>query len=475
MTEYSSEYYFESDPTLIERFESMLSKGHSYFFDVEDIESIADHYLERGNHGKAGKAIEHGLGIHPHSSALMLKKAHTLLVLKQPRKALKILDFLEATEPTNTEMLLFKAVVHRNLSDHEGTKACLMKALKATPNNQEEIFLDLAFEQEMADDFEGAIQSLKQSLEINPDYEASLFELGYCFDMADNLENGIDYFTKFLDENPYNFVGWYNLSLCYEKLGLWEMAIQSVDYCIAIKDDFTNAYILRGNLYTNLEQDDLAINSYSESLLHDEKNPMVYTAIGECFERLNDMGQAEANYLAALDIDAHFTDALMGMGAVKEAGLNYTEAIAWYKQAIALDELNLDNWHIYAEALTEVGKTDEAEKVYNEMIENFGDDEESWMSLADVQALKSGHSVAIETIQRAMGRIPQSTDLVWHHCKHLLSAGKLRQAEELMSVALSENPEGSQYFLNIFPQAMQFPNIAALIEIYFQSPSDNEL
>jgi tetratricopeptide (TPR) repeat protein len=453
----------------------MLSKGHSYFFDVEDIESIADYYLERGNHGKAGKAIEHGLGIHPHASALMLKKAHTLLVLKQPRKALKILDFLEATEPTNTEMLLFKAVVHRNLSDHEGTKACLMKALKATPDNQEEIFLDLAFEQEMADDFEGAIQSLKQSLEINPDHEASLFELGYCFDMADNLENGIDYFNKFLDENPYNFVGWYNLSLCYEKLGLWEMGIQSVDYCIAIKDDFTNAYILRGNLYTNLEQDDLAINSYSESLLHDEKNPMVYTAIGECYERLSDMGQAEANYLSALDIDAHYIDALMGMGAVKEADSSFTEAIAWYKQAIVLDELNLDNWHIYAEALTESGDTAEAEKVYKQMIENFGDDEESWMSLADVQATKSGHLVAVETILRAISRIPQSTDLVWHHCKHLLSAGKMRQAEELLSIALSENPEGSQYFLNIFPQAMQFPNIAALIEIYFQSPSNNEL
>ncbi len=475
MTEYSSEYYFESDPALIERFEAMLTKGHSYFFDVEDIEAIADYYLERGNLGKAGKAVEHGLSIHLHSSSLMLKKAHTLLVLKQPRKALKILDFLEATEPTNTEMLLFKAVVHRNLSDHEGTKACLLKALRATPDNKEEIFLDLAFEQEMAEDFEGAIQSLKQSLEINPEYEASLFELGYCYDMADNLETGIDYFNNFLESNPYSFVGWYNLALCYEKLGLWEMAIQSVDYCIAIKDDFTNAYILRGNLYTNLEKDDLAINSYSESLLHDERNPMVYTAIGECFERLCDLGQAEANYIAALEIDAHYIDALMGMGAMKEAALNYTDAIAWYKQAIALDELNLDNWHIYAEALTEAGRTGDAESTYAQMIEHFGDDEESWMALADVQAVRTGHAMAIETIHRAMGRIPQSTDLKWHLSKHLLGSGKLRQAEDTLGAALAENPEGAEYFLNIYPEAMQFPNIAALIEIYFQSPREHEL
>jgi tetratricopeptide (TPR) repeat protein len=475
MTEYSSEYYFESDPALIERFETMLANGESYFFDVEDIEAIADYYLERGNHNKATKAIDHGLAIHPGASALMLKQAHSLVVQQQPKQALKILDFLEATEPTNTEMLLFKAVVHRNLADHEGTKACLMKALKAAPDNKEEIFLDLAFEQEMVDDFEGAIQSLKQSLEINPEHEASIFELGYCFDMADNLENGVEYFNKFLDEHPYSFVGWYNLALCYEKLGLFELAIQAADYCIAIRDDFSNAYILKGNLYTNLEEDRLAIEAYREALGRDSQLSLVYTAIGECYERLGELAKAESNYRSALDLDEHYVDAILGMGAVKEAVYNYTEALAWYKLATELDNGNPDHWHIYAETLTAAGRLRDAERTYGTMIEHFGDDEESWMALADVQATLYGHNRSLETIQRAMGRIPQSTDLIWHLVKHLLSAGKMVQAEHTLTEALCENPQGAEYFLNIYPEAAQFPNIAALIEIYVQSQSDNEL
>ncbi|MFN2424422.1 MAG: tetratricopeptide repeat protein, partial [Cryomorphaceae bacterium] len=123
MTGYTSDYFSDGDEDSVERFEDMLRSNASYFFDVDEIESVCDFYFDRGNHTKARKAIEHGLELHPGSNSLLLKKAHTLLMAKQPRKALKILDFLEASEPTNTEMLLFKAVVHRNLSDFEGTKA----------------------------------------------------------------------------------------------------------------------------------------------------------------------------------------------------------------------------------------------------------------------------------------------------------------------------------------------------------------
>ncbi len=475
MTEYSSDFFFESDPALVDRFEDMLKNRAAYFFDVEDIEAIADHYLERGNHPKARKAIEHGMSLHPGSTALMLKKAQTLLLVKQPRKALKILNFLEATEPTNTEMLLFKAVVHRNLSDHEGTKQCLLKALNSTPDNKEEIFLDLAFEQEMVEDYPGAIQSLKHSLEINPDHEASLFELGYCFDMADELDSGIEFFNLYLDDNPYSFVGWYNLALCYEKLSFFEMAIKAVDYCLAIKADFTNAHVLRGNLYTSCDSDTMAIEAYAESLAFDPQNPMVYAAIGECYERLNDFLLAEVNYKNALAIDAEYTDALMGMGAVKENELNYNSAIAFYRRGVKQDELNIDNWHIYAETLSKAGKIEKAEKVYLQMSALFPDDEECWTALADIQAIHHDHMTAVETLQIAMSEMPQSIDLIWHLAKHLLKAGKIDLAETVIHTAFQTNGTGGNYFLRIFPEAIQFPNIAALIELYSQPQSTNEL
>lgn len=460
MTEYSSDYFSDAEAGSVERFEEMLRANASYFFDVDELESICDFYFDAGNHAKARKAIAHGLMLYPGSNALLLKKAHALLMVKQPKKALKILDFLEASEPSNTEMLLFKAVVHRNLSDHEGTKACLMKALETTTENQEEIFLDLAFEQEMVDDFQGAIQSLKQSLLINPDHEACLFELGYCFDMAEEVEAGVEFFNTFIDEHPYSFVAWYNLALCYEKLGLFEMAIKAVEYCIAIKEDFTNAHVMRGNLLTICELDAEAIQAYNDSLQYDEQNPMVYAAIGECHERLLNFNLAESSYLHALSIDNNHVEALMGMGAVREAEDRMGEALAFYKSALDQDEFNLDNWHIYAETLVKAGMIHEADGVYEDMTERFIDDEESWTALAEMRYINLDASCAMDVIREAMERIPQSTDFVWHLVKYLSLDGKPLQAEVLIAEAVLHTEDGLNYLLSIFPEAKQFPNIA---------------
>ena len=475
MTEYSSNFYSESNPRLVEKFEDMLKLRNSYFFDVEEIEILVDYYIERGVHHKARKAVIHGLSLYPMSSSLLLKQAQTLLLGKKPVKALEILNYLEVAEPMNTEMLLFKAVVHRNLSDYEGTKSCLIKALNTTSDNKEDIYLDLAFEQEMVEDYIGAIESLKKSLEINPEHEPSLFELGYCFDMAEELESGIEFFTDYLDDYPYSFVAWYNLALGYEKLSLFEKAIDAIEYCLAIKDDFVNAHILHANMLTSIDKDVEAIEAYTESLKYDPSSPMVYAAIGECFERLEMWELAEANYLEALSLDADYVDALMGLGAVKEFEKKYTESLKIYIKALRHDEMNMDNWHIYAELLVKLERHIKAEEIYQKMVTLFKDDEESWIGLADVQAINYDHLKAIETLDEGSAEIPEAEDIKWHKIKHLIKAGKLESAAQQLSDALAMEPKDSKYFINIFPESILIPNIASLLEIHTQAQSKDEL
>src|SRR5690606_40726904 len=103
MTEYSSNFYSESNPRLIEKFEEMLKSRNSYFFDVEDIEFLVDYYIERGVHHKARKAAMHGLSLYPQSSALLLKHAHTLLMCIKPVLAMELLNYMVAAESLNSD------------------------------------------------------------------------------------------------------------------------------------------------------------------------------------------------------------------------------------------------------------------------------------------------------------------------------------------------------------------------------------
>lgn len=473
MTEYSNNLYPKSDSDLIEKFEKMLKQRDAYFFDVEEVEALADYYLERSNIHKAKLAVNHGLELFPGSSALYLKKAQIFAAGKESEKALKILEYLEAAEPHNIDMLLFKAVVHRSLSDHEGTKSCLLKALKHSPENREEIFMDLAYEQQIANDYNGAIESLKESLRINPNHEASLFELSYCYEMADQIETGVEFFQEYLNRHPYNFVAWYNIALCYEKIGLYEKAIESADFCIAIREDFVGAYILKGNLFTSMDMDREAMQAYNESLAFDNENPMVYTAIGECQERLGMWKSAELNYRKAIGIDPDYMEALMGLGAVREEEGDLKKAIAFYEEAVRKDDFHLDNKHILVEAYIKDGQLEKALVELDKIIKVFPDDAEAWVVKADVLA---GENIdnAIDTLRKAILQIPDEHDLKWNLIKYLLKAARGEEATELFAETYTDQPEGLKYFLSIFPDAVQFSNIAGLIDIQEQAQEENE-
>jgi tetratricopeptide (TPR) repeat protein len=474
MTEYSSNLHSKSDSGLIEKFERMLKLRDSYFFDVEEIEAIADYYLEKSNHRKARVAVKHGLSLFPGTNALLLKKAQALTAADEPKKALEILDFLEAAEPTNTDMLLFKAVVYRKLNDHEGTTKCLRRAIKISPDNKEEIFLDLAYEQQIAKDFKGAIESIQACLDINPNYEAGLFELSYCYEMADEVDDGIEYFQKYLNQYPYNFVGWYNLAICYEKIGLYEKSIESADFCIAIREDFISAHILKANVLTAMGLDAAAMQSYEETLAFDDENPLVYTAIGECLERLGHWNLAEQNYQKALAIEPDYIEALMGIGAIREHEGDMTNAIAYYEQAVSHDDFHLDNRHILVEAYIESGQIDKAKANLKEMVKVFPDDAESWVALAEVSESED-INISLEIIDQAIESAPNEYDLMWQKIRYLLKSGKEQEASHLFVKASYENPDGVKYFLTIFPDALHFPNIAGLIEIQGKAQEKDEL
>jgi len=94
--------------------------------------------------------------------------------------------------------------------------------------------------------------------------------------------------------------------------------------------------------------------------------------------------------------------------------------------------------------------------------------------LADLSA-SEGYFVSVELIDQAIENMPDEYDLKWQKIKHLTKCGKQQQAIELFLECSTDNPEGLKYFLTIFPEALQFPNIAGLIEIQDKAQKENEL
>ncbi|MEZ4740107.1 MAG: tetratricopeptide repeat protein [Flavobacteriales bacterium] len=195
----------------VERYEAMCEQNAHYFFDVEEFEIIIEHYLEESDAKRANEVLGYARQQHPGSQDLMFCEAHVLMSMGKLNRALEVLDAIEKMEPYNEDIQLHKASIYSQLRNYRRAVEHYKRALELAEEGLDDIHLDLAFEYENLEAFDLAIESLQQALEMNPENEAVLYELAYCYDLADGHQAAVSFFRNFTNEHPYSFVAWYNL------------------------------------------------------------------------------------------------------------------------------------------------------------------------------------------------------------------------------------------------------------------------
>ena len=104
---------------LIGKFEKMLEEGGHIFFDVEDLETIIDFYLDTQNTDMASKALQIANEQHPFSSSFRIREARCKAYRKDYYDALEILSEIEQVEQADEEVFITKAEVYSLMGNHE--------------------------------------------------------------------------------------------------------------------------------------------------------------------------------------------------------------------------------------------------------------------------------------------------------------------------------------------------------------------
>ena len=466
MTENPENFEKDNKNFSVKRFEEMQKKSATYFFDVEEFENIIDYYLDHNNIKKADQVVVYAQSVHPGSVILMLKSAQVNGSNGKLIKALEILKQIEAVEPFNPEVYLTKAGILRQLRDHKGAIKCFKDALKYMDEEEDDIYVDLAFEQEHINDYDGAIESLKKALEINAENEAALYEITYCFDIGNKCNDCVDYLVSFLDENPYAFIGWYNLGNTYFKLENFEKSIEAFEFCNAIKEDFSSAYFNKANAFVQITKYQEAIEAYKSALENETPMPVTYGYIGECYEKLEAFDLSEVYYKKALALDENYADAYVGMGVINELQKHFSIALNYYQKALEIDPENTDYWYVYAEGLSNAGFKDEALNTYKYMIAEFDQEIDTWLDYADLVLEMKSSTDALLIIEGALEIFPKNSELLYRKAAYLIMHGKLKDAYHHLEVALEQNFEMHTDFVEYYPEALKISNVTKLIELY---------
>ena len=179
-------------PSIIKKFELMISDGKTCYFDSEDLERIIDHYFLVENYNLINEAFELGLQLFPFSTSLKIKKAQLYIATDKPQKALDLLMETEALAQGNEDFLFTLAISYSKLSK-PSLAIPILEALFDEEELNDEVFSALYTEYQNIEDHKKSLQLLKKTVLIDPANELYLYSLIIHCELTNQLDEGISF------------------------------------------------------------------------------------------------------------------------------------------------------------------------------------------------------------------------------------------------------------------------------------------
>ncbi len=394
---FEEEGLFES----IIRFEEMVHRNDSCYFDVYEYENIIDYYLDQHNYNNAITAIEKGLKQHPNSPSLKLRLAQIYIQNGKPSKGLHCIREIEPMDSSNYELYLLKGTALNVLGRKDEAHQAFVKAITLTVDNKDDVIFSIACSYLNTRQYKLAIKYLNLAFKTNPYNLAVIHEMALVYEKTDHLEKSIEYYHKYLDIDPYAEHIWFNLGMVYSSMEEYDMAIEAYDFAIAISPDYVSAYFSKANTLVNVERYSKAIEEYMQIILLEPNNVQAYSYIGECYNKLGMHKRSVYYYRRAISIDKTYSDAWYGLGMAHFNMEDYNTCVAFIKKANSADPENPDYWYMLGEAYRKLDQLDKSAESFNRAVELDPTDYEAWLSHADIFFIENKLTEAISLLNKA--------------------------------------------------------------------------
>ncbi len=435
---------------LVQRFEEMLENHSVLFFDVDDLESLADHYFENGFFSKAMMAIDMGANQHPTSASFPIKRAQYFLATNKLEQAVEELEKAESLDPNNLDLLIARGTFHSKEGQHRKAIAIYKNAIDQHIDNGE-IFPLIAYEYQQLGEYKEAIKWLKQTLDAFPDDELALYNLSLCYDFLEANEKAISYFKKYLDSNPYSETAWYQLGLIYNKLDKPKLALEAFDYAIVIDEYFTAAYFEKAKILEKTQQFEKAAETYLLSFEFDEPSGYSYYRIGNCYRNMGDSKKALKFFRLAISEDPELDEAYLELSLINLANGKVFESIHNIRKAISLDNDNPDYLVVAADVYKQVGLYLEATQCYEKILDHGFNEPELYIDYAELLLDMDEVNEALDLLKVAVGVHGDSEELRCVYAGYLFAVGRDREGFVELTEAKKYSDKVESIFFEYFP------------------------
>lgn len=449
----------------LSKFESMLKTNKVLFFDSEEFEDIILHYLDTGKASLAKKALKLALEQHPRSTGLRLVQVEMLIYDDKLDQAEKLLNELYAIEPQNEEIYIQRANIYSKRDKHEEAVAELKTALKYT-EDLADVYNLMGMEYLFMDNLELAKENFIKCLEDDPEDQAALYNVVYCFEFLDQNREAIDFLSQYIDLNPYSEIAWHQMGRLHYGLKEYEGALRAFDYATLIDEEFLGAFMEKGKSLERLKRYEDAIESYNRTIELDDPTSYALMRIGKCYEKLGKKALALKFYNKTVHEDPLLDKGWIAITDFYVREKNFQKALFYVNKALHIDNNNRLYWKRYAAINKEMNFWEEAEMGYRKAVE-LGDCElDTWLFWIDILQYLGEFDAAEQTLIQAMDYFPDNSEIEYRLAGIHFVLGDDKKGKYHLSNALRINFNHHGLLKDLFPVAWDRKVVQNMIDKY---------
>lgn len=291
--------------------------------------------------------------------------------------------------------------------------------LKNKPSD--DIYYSLGIAYKKKKDFKKAIESYKNAVKFNPNHYSSLYNLANLYIslkmnneakeyglraaavkpedasihtlLAEIYEGEKDYnnaaaqMEKAFNINNRNYLYAYNLAVYYSKLNKRDKAVSYYNIALKINPGHVSSLLNLASIYKD-ENKEISLKLLIDAYRHEPDNENVCLSLAQTHRDLynNEKSiQVLEKYLEKHP-DCAQAYSILGTNCM-DKGL-YSEALTYYEKALSLDTKNLNYLHCKASALKYLGRIDDAQKLFEQIVSDANASTQSKLTLGMIYLQK---------------------------------------------------------------------------------------
>ena len=464
MSNYPYQHDRDEIKALLEQFDNLREGKPNSYIEEESFERLIDYFDDNEQLTNAMEAAEYAVRQYPYSASLLIKKADLLIVLKQYKQALFILDQAELLDANDTNLYILKTDAYLALDQQEKAAAVLEAAVQ---NFEGEEKIDLLFElADVYDDyenFEKVFDCLATILEQEPNNEEALYKICFWTDFTGRNEEGIRLHQRIIEEFPFNELAWFNLAAAYQGLKLYEKAIDAYQYAVAIDEKFDYAWRNMGDAFLRLRKYKEAIEVLEKVLELSRPEDVIYEAIGHCYDKMGNFAQARFNYRKAVHLNNGDSQLFYKIACTYMNEANWSSGIKSLEQAIKMHKMQPEYNLAMGQCYMAMGDFDEAITYFGNVVRVRPKNVNGWMELLKCLYKAELFDEALEYAGFAYEQTDEKPVFLFYKAAILFAIGRSKEAIVQLENGMQRNPKLVKKLIELNPAILQSQFVVDII------------